>query len=181
MDDFNKFNDLNNIEFKGFRFDLGNNKLLEEFISNEKKNSLWVIGKHSSGSLIASWQNDGTSNKLENPIVWIDSEGSPICVIADNYLQFLSILPYGIVLFYDIVSTWESIKSNKERFSEFSEKFNLSYCKSLLAENDNFNKDSITKIDKIINENKISIETNPFTKIIKAIENNTDFEAWLFS
>jgi hypothetical protein len=33
----------------------------------------------------------------------------------------------------------------------------------------------------ILKKNKMNIEKNPFSKIIKAIENNADFEAWLLS
>ena len=150
-------------------------------LQDEKKNSLCVIGIHKSGSLIAIWQLNNTLNILENPIVWIDSEGSPLCVIAINYLEFLSILPYGVGLFYDVISSWDWIKLNNERYNEFSEKFNLSYCESLLTQNKLIYYETFIKIELILKKNKMNIEKNPFSKIIKAIENNADFEAWLLS
>ena len=40
MEDFKKYIELNFNEIDGFKSDLGNNKLMEDFISDEKKNSL---------------------------------------------------------------------------------------------------------------------------------------------
>lgn len=167
--------------FNSFKFEYKNQSLLNEYCSSSKMNSLIVIGFHTSHSVVAIWKIEESKSEFENPIVWVDSEGSPLSVIASSFKDFLSILPYGVEYVYDIISSYESIRLNPSRKDEFSKKYNLETNQLKLEENFSKN-EKLKKFTSLLEQEfGTEIEPDPFSKVVQAINSFPNFEEWFFS
>lgn len=89
---------------------------LNSFFENEARDKFIVIGQHPSHSLIAYWilPKHDISNA---PIVWLDSEGSPMCVFCSSIQEFLSLLPYNTGMIYDIICAWQRYLKNPSKIT----------------------------------------------------------------
>lgn len=55
-----------------------------------------IFFRNKAGDLIGEWDINGVFKKGETfPVVWLSSEGSPNTVVAKNFNEFLSVLPFG--------------------------------------------------------------------------------------
>jgi hypothetical protein len=69
----------------------------------ENKNSYKKIAQHYSGSLICFYDASGSWSSDEYIVYWIDANGEPNLPIAISLKQFLSILPYGTGIMFDVL------------------------------------------------------------------------------
>lgn len=83
-------------------------KELNEYFFSGAGDQIIPFGRHQSGSLLGYWLNGGQPEKEPaHPIAWIDSEANPIALMAQDMGLFLTALPYGIPLLYDICVAWD--------------------------------------------------------------------------
>jgi hypothetical protein len=82
-------------------------ELLTSLLKSEAESYFTVIGMQKSNSLICFWKYQDNVSLKEQPIVWLDSEGSPNAVVASNFNDFLSLLPYDTGAIYDWIAAWE--------------------------------------------------------------------------
>jgi hypothetical protein len=66
-----------------------------------------LLGRQKNGSLICFWKYEDGISLGQQPIVWLDSEGSIYSVVAAELPAFLSLLYYDTGAIYDIISAWE--------------------------------------------------------------------------
>lgn len=85
-----------------------------------------MIGIQKNGSLICFWSYEDNLSIEQQPIVWLDSEGSPNSVFSSDLPTFLSLLPYNTGAIYDVLFAWEeywsSPKKRKTPISQFTAK-----------------------------------------------------------
>lgn len=82
-------------------------KWLNTLLVPESESYFKLIGKQRSGSLICFWQLEDNIPLAQQPIVWLDSEGSIYSIIAARFPDFLSLLYYDTGAIYDVVSAWK--------------------------------------------------------------------------
>ena len=83
------------------------NELLKPLLKPEAESYFTVIGMQKSHSLICFWKYKDNVSLQEQPIVWLDSEGTPNAVFAPNFRDLLSLLPYNTGAIYDWIAYWE--------------------------------------------------------------------------
>jgi hypothetical protein len=83
-------------------------------------------GSNKAGCLVCCWK-EGPSME-EYPVIWLDSEGTPDCVFADNTHTFFQLLPYGTGHLYDIIMGCERFVNNPGSFPSPELSFSNSYA-----------------------------------------------------
>lgn len=90
---------------------------LDQFFFPGASEFLLPFGRHQSGSFLCYWLNPNIpKDTISYPVAWLDSEGSPIALLAKDWPQFISILPYGMLFLHDLLTAWVRHQGNPERF-----------------------------------------------------------------
>jgi|RhiMetdeSRZDD1v2_1073273.scaffolds.fasta_scaffold00470_4 hypothetical protein len=87
---------------------------------------LQPFAKNKAGCLFCFWKEEQQEDKW--PVVWLDSEGTPNVVFADNGVDFFSMLPYGTGLIYDIIRSCERYVNAPDTFDSPEVLFADSYA-----------------------------------------------------
>lgn len=151
---------------------------VEDFFGNsEASKYFYGLFEEGTGSIICTWQYESNSN--EKPIVWLDSEGIPISVIANNFKDFLSLMYYGYGMIWHAASNIENF--NPLYFDGASEPEEFSQDKLL-----KYKLDEIKEHEERYNAflqwcetNGISPNESPIRTIEKAISNHPKLDEWL--
>ena len=140
-----------------------------QLLPNSIHDQFILIGQHGSGSLIAIWK----EKKLpadQLPLVWIDSEGTPINVFANNFAEFLTLLPYDTGFIYDLISKWEYFANNPNSNPE--NYYDSKMLKEILEEN-RINYSSLAEYEKWLHDEMVLMTaTNPVKMVGDAIRNH---------
>lgn len=151
---------------------------LNSLLLPEAESFLKVIGMQKNGSLICFWSYEDELSLEQQPIVWLDSEGSPNAVFASNILSFLSILPYDTGAIYDVLFAWQeywsSSRKRKKPTSEFAKKMKM-YLE-MSQEDYPFHNQFVEWL-----RTEIGLEpaTNPAQLIGEAVEHFPRLDVWL--
>lgn len=129
------------------------------------------LGHHGSGSLICLWEKTGTGDK----IVWLDSEGSPNAVFANDFAEFLSLLPYDTKFIYKVISKTlqfpnTTIESVKQWFTQTPEQ---------IIEANKSRYPGLNKYLEFLKEQSIIVNPAPIETIFNNCKNNADFSDWI--
>ncbi|MFC4873935.1 hypothetical protein [Negadavirga shengliensis] len=146
---------------------------LESLIGAEKAKNFEVIVAHTSHSLVCFWVLNETTPKQKHPIVWLDSEGAPNSVFAQNFEEFLSLIPYGSGTIYDILSSWLDYMDEPDSTEPPLERFDKIYLEELLNEA-NENENGLKEFILWLNKVNVKIAENPVELIRKAIKKYPD-------
>lgn len=165
-------------EFCDFQVVANGEKLLKTLIPAAAIPFLHVIGRQKNGSLICFWQQFAQQNLIDQPIVWLDSEGSPFSVFASNFHVFLSLLPYDTGSIYDMIAAWEEYAETGEDWIVSVDRFSADTLKMYedMAQN------NYPHHEQFINWlKKMGVEpaSDPFSLIGKAIEQLPALRTWL--
>lgn len=69
------------------------------------------IIQEGSGGFIAFWQEPAAG---ERPVVWLNGDGSPMAVCANDLAEFLTLLPYGTGLIREVLDVSEEYRRRPE-------------------------------------------------------------------
>lgn len=141
--------------------------------------SLQVIGRQKSGSLICFWQQSPQhASEIDRPVVWLDSEGSPFSVFAPNFHTFLSLLPYDTGMIYDMVTAWEEYLETGDDWVVSTERFSDDKLKMYM----DMTRENYPHYEQFIDwlkETGVEIANAPVQVIGEAIKNLPQLREWL--
>jgi hypothetical protein len=81
------------------------NYAIEDLLGNESIPFFRVLGRTRNGAAIAQWNQQPNQLKWEKvPVVWLDSEGSPNTVIANNLDEFIPLLFLDVWMIHKIIT-----------------------------------------------------------------------------
>ncbi len=153
-------------------------KILNSIISVTAAPFFQVIGRQKSGSLVSFWQYQENKPLSEQPVIWLDSEGSPNAVFAPNLQAFLSLLPYDTGIIYDITVDWEKfLNSNRKKVTpknRYSSKDFIRYIK-MSRENNPTHDQFIAWLRGM----DIAVANDPVDVIGKAMQRFPNLKDWL--
>lgn len=167
-------------EFSDFQVVEDGEKWLKRLVPATAVPSFQVIGRQKNGSLICFWQHQENLSLAKQPVVWLDSEGSPQAVFAPDFPTFLSLLPYDTGAIYDMIAAWEAfldpddeVRSPKERFT--TEEFKM------YVEMSQKNYPQYDRFIEWLAEMEIKVAKNPAQVVGKAIQKSPKLKEWLAS
>jgi hypothetical protein len=127
------------------------------------------IAQHYSGSLICLYDDSGNWTTDDYTICWVDANGEPNLPLSVSLKQFLSILPYGTGLLYDVLYLINK-QLNKTKLSQYlNEDYSSKIWSEQLLTNKSHYKNHTLFID-FISSNGIELAKDPLT-IIKVANN----------
>ncbi len=136
-----------------------------------------VLFEDGVGSLIACWgKND------DSPIIYLNSEGSPYAVVANNFREFLSLLyygTYGVLEIEPYISYLKAKKRFEKRNAEFNRLMPDGSDVEYLNEITERLKSEYKSYDDIVNwlkKNGIDRPISPFKQILNAFQSNNNIE-----
>ncbi|MCU0656310.1 MAG: SMI1/KNR4 family protein [Polyangiaceae bacterium] len=77
---------------------------LDGIVNFDPQGFLFPIGQTGNGSIFALWSPEKTHDPKDGPVVYLDSEGSPQCMVARSLDEFLAILPCSTPWLYEAMS-----------------------------------------------------------------------------
>jgi hypothetical protein len=154
-------------------------KILTSLLKSEVTSYFTVIGMQKSSSLICFWKYKDNISLQEQPIVWLDSEGSPNAVIASNFKDFLSLLPYDTGAIYDWIAAWERYLDNSTEQEIPTERFTIDRINRYLAMSDESNPCHQEFVNWLRTEMHIELADRPVALIGNAIESFPRLSQWL--
>ncbi len=92
-----------------------NADLIDHLGKTVPKDSLIAFGQHGSGSLVALWRRDPRAPLAQSPVIWLDSEGDPLEVLAPDFAAFLQLLPFGLGQLYDLIRKAQRMRDGDAR------------------------------------------------------------------
>lgn len=135
------------------------------------KNQYQILGRTYADCIIISWKKNETALWKDCPVAWIDSEGEPNAVFAQNINEFISLLYFDTFRIYD---TLMDIYRKAGQFEFAPEGF--------FIEDENFAKDNYPDYTRLCNfiENELGIQkpAAPDRLIYTAHNSNLGFESW---
>lgn len=138
-------------------------------MSFKNKANYQKIAQHYSGSLICLYDDSGNWANDDYIISWIDANGEPNLPISLSFKQFLSILPYGTGLIYDVLYLINK-HHNKTKLNQYlDEDYSSKIWSEQLLTNKSHYKNHTLFID-FISSNGIELAKDPLT-IIKDANN----------
>jgi hypothetical protein len=161
---------LDTLSGKAIDFYPVSNRFSRAITQQIKQSELKIFGRTQADCLIGYW-NYKRDKVWSQKIVWIDSEGMPNEVIADNIIDFISLLYFDTGFIYDVLK--EIIRDPKysamkpEELKKYEDLADKSYPH--FSELKNF-------LEK---ELQIKKPDHPDLKIKDALLNNSSFSAWL--
>jgi hypothetical protein len=171
-----KFLETENREMLDFMFTDKNETLIEKLLGKKFIKSFDVIGVIGTGSLICFWNNNIYKS---SPIVWLDSEGVPNCVICETEKELLTLLCYSTDLILTIVSDVDFDKNNPELGSKLQSTFNEKKLKSVIKENKEYFFGYEKFLKWLDTELGINPAQNPAEIIFSANKKFSAFQNWL--
>lgn len=177
---FRTFADHVQGDFADFLFPTTGTKLLMSLVGEEKAALLDVIGAHSSHSLICHWRIDQGKGVgvVDQPVVWLDSEGWPNSVFTHNLADFLSLLPYDTGCIYDILSSWLNYKQDPGSASKPTDLYTDQRLKRYL-ESARESYEAYGDLLVWLSDNGIRTCEDPVGVVGRAIEECPGFSAWV--
>lgn len=154
---------------------------VEDFLDNkEVSKHFHGLFRTGTGSLICTWQYKQAAKN--HPIVWIDSEGTPISVIANNFRDFLALMHYGIGVIWNGAGRIENFEWFKEtgrtRGTEPDE-FNAEELEEYKFLEIEENKEQYNAFVKWSQMKGILPTQSPVRDIEQAIANHPKLDKWL--
>ncbi|MBD1808385.1 hypothetical protein H6F98_23435 [Microcoleus sp. FACHB-SPT15] len=155
------------------------NKLLTSLLKSEAEPYFTVIGIQKSHSLMCFWKYNDSVSLQEQPIVWLDSEGTPNAVFASNFRDFLSLLPYDTGAIYDWIASWERYLDNPSSQQTPIERFTNERIEMYIemSREDNPFRDQF--INWLREEINIEPATQPVALVGEAIQSFPRLSQWL--
>jgi hypothetical protein len=180
IDLFDEFQEQLKNEFTDFYASPNLLQKLSRLVCWDKPDDFFYpIGCNKSGSLIAAWRTNSDGDFNQSPIVWLSSEGFPTSVFANDFKEFLSLLPYGTGGIYDILCTYYFYQKSPKFSLEPHKKYSASKFRTFVKEN----KKEFKMHDKycrwLDEDMKIKTVDNPLLLIENAIKSQPDLNDWL--
>lgn len=92
---------------------------LNQYFFPEASMHLRVFGKDNSGSFVCFWnKTEFPAGSNDEPIIWLDSEATPMAVIAQNLKELISVVPYGLLFLREIMLAWVRNYQNPRVFDK---------------------------------------------------------------
>lgn len=166
--------------------DLENAKLLDEKIEillNKNASTFFrAYFQNSADDLICLWDITASFNNYDTlPVVLLSSEGTPNIVIASNFDEFLSVLPYGIDFIVEIAEYFDEYNKYKDIFSPPDEMFSNDIIKKKIKQQSKKYSGQTSLINFISNDLGIPLTENPVTLIHNAFETFPNVQQWIDS
>lgn len=157
---------------------LGTERILR-LVGSQLSADLIPLFTMANGGVIAVWiQNKSLS--LENqPIVWLDSEGSPSEVFAENLDSLFALLHYSQGSIYDVIFANQMNEEDPELFESAIKRFSLEEFTQAAAEDWDEN-ETLNSFHNWLEANLgVSIEENPIERITNATKSFPSFQKLL--
>jgi hypothetical protein len=136
-----------------------------------------AIGMNGAHSVIAQW--DAPSRSAgEWPIVWLDSEGTPTGVFANNFAEFLSILPYGMIYIKHIIYSIQREEGDPDIAQFQQNRFTVAAAQQALEEHRKNYPGSHLYLSWL-HQMGLQEAANPALLIRQAYQQHTKLEKWL--
>jgi hypothetical protein len=152
---------------------------LESLVGKKNAAELVPIFTMANGGVIAAWKLKGESELGKMPIVWIDSEGSPNDVFAENIDALISLLHYYLGYFYDILKANKRHSDNPSMYKPATVRFpNEEFLRTAVEK---WGEDSdLEEFHLWLEENSdIPREQSPVEKIVKANQMFPQFQDFI--
>lgn len=166
--------------FADFRLAYDQPEALQEIVGSSRVKSFTSIGCHSSQSIIALWHSVDKKSLEHQPVVWLDSEGSPSCTFAQDFGLFLQLLPYDFGLLYDILSTYSFLQETPSRYDEFATRYNSVYCEQQLTKARSKYKGHAAYCEWLIKYKPILAGNEVYAAVIDSARKFPGLEKWLY-
>lgn len=156
-------------------------KWLNKLLVAEAQPYFKVIGKQKSGSLICFWLIRDELSPEDQPVVWLDSEGSPRSVFASDFQEFLSLLPYDTGAIYDLIAAWDRAENTQVNSTSVSKKFSkkrLQMYVEMCQNNYTHYNEFVTWLRETLG---IEPALSPATVVKKTIQEFPSLNTWLAS
>lgn len=124
------------------------------------------IAQHYSGSLICWYDPSGSWTGDDFVVMWIDANGDPNLPLAQSFTNFLSILPYGTGIMYDVLYVINKHRNKPELHQYLNEDYGPAVWSQQLLSNKTQYANHEAFID-FISKNNIGVAKDPLS-IIKA-------------
>lgn len=137
-----------------------------------------LIGQQASGSLICFWQYEEGIALNNQPLVWLDSEGFPRAVFANDFETFLQLLPYGTGAIYDIITAVLNSRDPSKKSKKITNLFDTNRLNSCLQTSQK----SFPAHDLYLHwldEKKLAPSLEPVSVIQSAYTQFPNLEEWL--
>jgi hypothetical protein len=156
--------------------------LIHNLVPPSRISELIPLGMHGSQSVIAIWNISATEDMESQPIVWIDSEGSPREVFANSFRDFLALLTYDTNSWYDYITAWQQYLDSPSEYQQLFERYNSDTLtpKDQLASADATYSDHQAYL-QWVSSLGIDIPDHPFRVIGQAMQASPRFSQWLAS
>lgn len=148
----------------------------------EVMNHLDLFAKTGTGSYIGFWSPDEEiPAQSENlPLVWIDHEGVPMSVFANDIGDFLQLLNYDTGLIYEFLIDAYFYKTDPSGYDDpgkkFTKKYLAKYLKDIEKDNSPYFKDFRQWLSDTL---EIPAPEDPARIISEAAGSHDDFNDWL--
>lgn len=164
---------LNDLPEKGIDFYPVTNTFSRQFLEKANLSELKIIGRTQADCLVGLLmkKKEYGHDTKEGQIVWIDSEGEPNAVIAENIKEFISLLYFDTGFIYDIIKKIIRNINYTPMTTDEIKMYEISAAKAYPSYN------MLKKFFET--ELKIRKPDNPDMLIKKAYTRNMDFSNWL--
>jgi hypothetical protein len=137
-----------------------------------------AIGMTNSASLLAFWQEPGRATD-ERPIVYIDSEGSPVGVFAASFAEFLTLLPYGLEFIYRLITRLIDLQKEPDLQGIYYHEITSGQLQTVLAEHQQqypWQTDYRVWLATVAG---LAVASDPLATIRTAFDYHANLEEWL--
>ncbi len=137
---------------------------------------LSAFSEHASGSLICFYSSEKSPLKTD-AIAWMDSEGSPFGVIAKDFSQFISLIPYGSGFLNSVAAIIENSLNKEDLIAIVKTRIKKEPNILLLEAEERY--PEIIDLKQWLKSKDIKISDNPIQEIIEANQKYKDLLPWI--
>lgn len=168
-----QYSQNHDLSFLDINLSIDKEDLLSHFnLKNLNSDEFVIWGELTADNIILSWCKDNIHIDIA-PIAIIDSEASPVSVIADNPIDFIKLLPLSLRRITSITNAILRNESDQDGIIRLRNKYGAEY---VLQSYQNSESEEFKKFMEWYNENDYSItDLIPFELVNKAITNYPDF------
>jgi hypothetical protein len=185
VEDFYLFISKNRISLPEFEDDCGSHisqsGIIPHFVPAEFAHYFIKLGLTGSGGYYAIWHIFPDKQLVDNPIVYLDSEASPVAVVACNFQEYLRI---NHIPFHSIIFNIEYCTENGYELEEMGEDALQEYMEAFKADNqadayENLPERASLYFDFVAQNTPDVQATNPFQIIKNAYFEMPNLLEWL--
>jgi len=143
---------------------------LKSLIGESNSKIVLPVVSHSSGSIIGLINYEKNDQTYVESVIWLDSEGWPKCIFANNFDSFLKLLPYGTENIYDMIASILFWSENPNESKDPKDKFKNDFLLNILKERKNNIKHQFAYLEWLSNIMQLKTDDNPLITVQDAIK-----------